>query len=221
MRVLVIAAHMDDEVLGAGGTIIRHVKRGDEVHVCCVAHRKYDNAFDAARNAREMASARQAQQVLGYASLEFLGLPDERLDACLQDIIIPLERCIEKIDPEIAYVNHRGDLNQDHRAVFHASMVGLRTSHRPSLRSVLCYETASSTEQSPPVPEMAFLPNWHVDITDFIDRKIAALECYETERRQYPHPRSVEAVRVLASRRGIESGFNAAEAFMLLRQRCS
>ena len=219
MKVLVIAPHMDDEVLGAGGTIVRHVERGDEVHVCCVAHRKYDHTFDAARNEREMACARKAQEVLGYATVAFLGLADERLDACLQDVIVPLERSIERLQPEIVYVCHRGDLNQDHRAVFHAAMVGLRASHRPSVRSILCYETPSSTEQAPPVPEMAFLPNCYVDISGFLDRKLAALECYETERREYPHPRSPEAVQVLASRRGIEAGFRAAEAFVLMRQR--
>lgn len=219
MRVLVIAAHMDDEVLGVGGTIARHVARSDQVHVCCVAHRKYDHIFETSRNDREMECAKRAQGVLGYASVEFLGLPDERLDACLQDIIIPLEGCIERVEPEVVYLNHRGDVNQDHRAVFEATMVGLRVSRRPHVRSVLCYETPSSTEQAPPIPEYAFLPNCYVDISASVDRKLAAIGCYETERREFPHPRSTEAVRLLARRRGIESGFHAAEAFVLLRQR--
>lgn len=219
MRILVIAAHMDDEVLGAGGTIARHVALGDEVHVCCVAHRIYDHVFDASRNAHEVACARRAQQVLGYANCENLNLPDERLDACLQDVIVPLERVVNAIDPEIAYVNHRGDVNQDHRAVFHASMVALRTSHRPHLRAVLSYEVPSSTEQAPAMPDLAFLPTYYVDIEAHLDAKIAALRCYDTEQRTFPHPRSIEAVKTLAHRRGVESGMRAAEAFILLKGR--
>lgn len=217
MKVLVIAPHMDDEVLGLGATIARRVDGGDEVHVCVVAHRVYDHRFDAQRNEFEMECTRRAQKVLGYAGLRFLGLHDERLDACLQEIIIPLEACVADVRPDVVYVNHRGDNHQDHRAVFHAAMVTLRPAANPGVRSIFCYETLSSTEQAPPMPEFAFLPNAYVNVSEHIERKLHALRCYETEARPFPHPRSEEAVLSLAKRRGSESGFAAAEAFTILR----
>jgi LmbE family N-acetylglucosaminyl deacetylase len=210
---------MDDEVLGMGGTIARRVSEGDEVYVCCVAHRVYDHRYDEEKNRFETQCARRAQGVLGYKDIHFLNLPDERLDACLQDIIIPLEKHLSEVRPEVVYLSHRGDNNQDHRAVFQAAMVALRPASNPAIRSVLCYETPSSTEQAPPAPEAAFLPNSYVNIASYLDRKLEAWRCYQTEMRPFPHPRSEEAVRTLAQRRGIESGFPAAEAFWLLRDR--
>ena len=101
MKVLVIAPHMDDEVLGVGGTIARHASEGDEVYVCYVAHRIYGHKYDDEKNRAEIQCALKAKEVLGYKEAEFLGLSDERLDACLQDIIIPLEAYLYKIDPAV------------------------------------------------------------------------------------------------------------------------
>lgn len=218
-RVLVVAPHMDDETLGAGGVIARHVTEGDDVEVCFVAHRVYDHVFDEARNALERACALRAQTVLGYKKAVFLDLPDEQLDLSLQQIIIRLEETARGCRPEIVYLPHRGDNNQDHRAVFEAARVAFRPTATPHVRRVLCYETPSSTEQSPPIPEAAFLPNCYVNISSFLECKLDAFRCYETERRKFPHPRSEEALQNLAERRGIESGFVAAEAFLLLRDR--
>ena len=219
MRVLVVAPHMDDEALGAGGVIARHVDQGDEVHVCFIAHRVYDHTFDEARNRAERECALKAKEVLGYKEATFLDLPDERLDTCIQVIIIPLEQKVQALTPEVVYLPHRGDNNQDHRAVFQAAQVAVRPTATPYLQKVLCYEVPSSTEQSPPVPEAAFLPNCYINIVQYLDKKLDALRCYQSEMRQFPHPRSEEAVRILARRRGIESGFMAAEAFLILRDR--
>jgi len=219
MRILVIAPHMDDEVLGVGGTIARHVQEGDEVHVCCVAHRVYNHVYDEAKNRVEMECARRAKGVLGYKEILFLNLPDERLDACLQDVIIPLEHCVQEVRPEVVYVCHRGDNNQDHRAVFQAAMVALRPAITAGIHRLLSYETPSSTDQSPPCADAAFLPNCYVNIDGYLDQKLAALRCYESEVRAFPHPRSEEAIRLLVGKRGVESGFRFAEAFVLLRER--
>lgn len=219
MRVLVVTPHMDDEVLGTGGVIARHVDQGDKVHVCFIACRVYNHQFDEARNQLEANCAMKAKDVLGYKEAHFLNLPDERLDACLQDIIIPLEQRVGALAPEVVYLPHRGDNNQDHRAVFQAAQVVFRPVATPYLRRLLCYEVPSSTEQSPPIPEAAFLPNCYVNVGSYLERKLEALRCYETEQRRFPHPRSEEAVRILAQRRGVESGFAAAEAFLILRDR--
>lgn len=219
MKVLVVAPHMDDEVLGVGGVIARHVQQGDEVCVCFVAHRIYNHEFDEQRNEAEKACAAQAKAVLGYGEVVFFDLPDERLDACIQDIIIPLENHVRSLAPEVVYIPHRGDNNQDHRAVFDAARVVLRPAATPYIRRLLSYEVASSTEQSPPTAEAAFLPNSYVNIAAYLERKLDALRCYQTETRDFPHPRSEEAVRILAQRRGVETGFPAAEAFLILRDR--
>ena len=219
MKVLVIAPHMDDEVLGCGGTIARHVECGDNVFVCFVAHRAYNHQFNDERNEVEKEHANRAKEVLNYKESVFLGLNDERLDACIQDIIIPLEGYIYKIKPDIVYSPFYGDNNQDHRAVFQAVRVAIRPSAKVTPQKWLLYETPSSTEQSPPIYKNIFLPNYYVDVSEYIDFKIEAFLCYETEKRIYPHPRSEEALKVLAQKRGVEIGFKYAEAFMIMRDK--
>lgn len=219
MKVLVVAPHMDDEVLGVGGVIARHVGEGAEVYVCFIAHRVYDHEFDDSRNRIEKACALKAQKVLGYKEETFFDLPDEQLDICIQKIIILLEPYIKAVSPRVVYLPHRGDNNQDHRAVFQAAQVVFRPAVTPYLRRVLCYEVSSSTEQAPPVPEAAFLPNHYVNISSYLEKKLDAMRCYQTEMREFPHPRSEQAVRILAQQRGVESGFPAAEAFLILRDR--
>lgn len=215
--ILVIAPHMDDETLGMGGTIARHVQAGNVVRVCVVAHRIYNGCFDEAVNEREKRYSREAVRMLGCASVEFLDLNDERLDVALQDIIKPLEKVVGRIAPNIVYSNFYGDNNQDHRAVFQAVRVVLRPYARARVEQWYLYETPSSTDQSPPVLEAAFLPNHYVDIVDTFQAKMAAFHCYETERRNPPHPRSEEAMAALAIKRGSEVGFLKAEAFMTMR----
>lgn len=210
---------MDDEVLGCGGTIARHVNMGDDVYVCFVAHRVYDHKYNEEKNKFEMDCAFEAKKLLGYKEAEFFNLNDERLDVCIQDILIPLENYIQKIDPDIVYLNHLGDNHQDHKAVFQAAMVALRPSSNQGIERILCYETPSSTEQAPHFSDMVFLPNFYADIEDYLETKISALRCYKTEKREFPHPRSEEAIEVLAMKRGTEIGFKAAEAFIVIREK--
>lgn len=218
MRVLVIAPHMDDEVLGVGGTIAKHVEERDFVAVCFVANRAYGHEYDASTIEREQNAARQAQRILGYHESRFLNLPDEQLDRGTIDIIVPLERACDELRPEIVYTCHRGDPHQDHQAVFKASMVLFRaiSSHGP--RRLLCYEVPSSTDQAAPFAELQFMPTTHVYIPPHrLQKKLDALQCYERESRAYPHPRSCDGVLAYARKRGIEVGLEAAEAFMVLR----
>jgi len=217
MRVLVIAAHMDDETLGMGGTIARHVHNGDDVHVCVVCQRAYDHEFRPELVEAERQSTLRAAEVLGYGTPIFLDLRDELLDERLLDVIVPLESCVARIRPDVVYTNHRGDANQDHRAVFHASLIACRSISSPKVPRVLTYEVPSSTDQAPPFPEYAFQPNFYVDIAGFLERKLTALQAYTHELRAFPHPRSIRGVEVLALKRGMEVGFPAAEAFTIVR----
>lgn len=219
MKILVIAPHMDDEVLGCGGVIARHKDNGDTVSVIFIAHRAYNHLYDEKRNAIEMSHAMKAKDLLKYDEAVFLNLPDERLDAPLQHIIIPLEKHFDGIRPDTVYIPFSGDNNQDHRAVYNASRVVLRPSATLFVDKVYMYEVPSSTDQSPPLPENTFHPNCYVNISNCIERKITALKCYETEKRDFPHPRSEKGLRVLAQKRGMEIGFEYAEAFMILREK--
>ena len=125
MRILVIAPHMDDEVLGCGGTIARHVETGDQVAVCIVSNRAYNHNYDPKLIEREQDACRKAKEVLSYHELFFLDLPDEQLDKSQIDLIIPLEEMVHKQKPDLVYIPHRGDLNQDHRATFEATWLEL------------------------------------------------------------------------------------------------
>lgn len=217
MKILVIAPHMDDEVLGMGGTIVKHVQRGDAVTVCVCANRAYDHQYRREDIAREEEAARQAQRVLGYSDLRLLRLPDERLDERLVDVIVPLERLCADVRPDVVYLCHRGDPHQDHQAVFKAAIVVCRAVAASAPQRVLCYEVPSSTDQAPPFVEDRFAPNVYVDITSSLELKVRAMQCYERESRPFPHPRSPEGLTAYARRRGLEVGCAAAEAFMLVR----
>ena len=220
MRILVIVPHMDDEVLGVGGTICRHVTEGDTVHVFIVANRAYNHKYDPALIQREKDCVLQAKTVLGYQDIQFGDLKDEQLDDQLAPVIQSIERCVADFQPDVVYINHRGDTNQDHRAVFEAVMIACRPISsllENRIKRVLCYEVLSCTDQAPPFHEYAFQPNHYVDISAFLAQKEAALKCYRTELREFPHPRSVKAIRVLAQKRGMEMGMHAAEAFIIVR----
>ena len=217
MKVLIIAAHMDDEVLGAGATIAKHVQSGDEVTVCIVCMRAYDHKFDPKVQEEEKSAARRAAQILGYRRMEFLDLRDELLDEKLLDVIVPLEDCVARVQPDVVYTHHRGDSNQDHRAVFQASLIACRPISSHKIRRLLCYEVPSSTDIAPPLQEYAFQPNYWVDVSGTLDRKIDAMRAYVREMREFPHPRSAKGIEVLAQKRGMEMGLPAAEAFLSLR----
>jgi len=208
---------MDDEVLGCGGTIVRHVQAGDAVTVCIVANRAYDHVYDDAKIAREKDACHAAKAVLGYGELTFLDLPDERLDHRQIDLIVPIETVVGKSRPDIVYVPHRGDLNQDHRAVFEAARVACRPHAAHRVRSVRAFEVPSSTDQVTMVSEWPFAPTLYVDITSALDEKIKAMRCYQVESRPFPNPRSPQGLTAHARKRGMEVAVVAAEAFMVLR----
>jgi len=217
-KVLVVSPHMDDETLGVGGSILKHLAKGDEVQVCFLCHRKYGNKFDPARNQEEVDHVLRAKEVLGYHDVHFLNLEDERLDDALHKVIGPLEKVVQGYNPTIVYIPSFGDNNQDHRAAFEACMVVFRP-FALEYKQLLAYEVLSSTDQSPPIAPFEFSPNYYVDITNELEKKQEAFSCYESESFPWPHPRSLKAIEVLAQKRGLESNFHAAEAFMVIRQR--
>jgi LmbE family N-acetylglucosaminyl deacetylase len=219
MRVLAIGAHPDDETLGAGGTLALHAEQGDEVWVCILTDGVTSRHGHVELQER---CAQRAADTLGVKRVVFCGFGDQNLDALpLLEVIRPIERCIGELEPQVVYTHFGGDVNQDHRTVFDATLVAAR----PGLCSVqrlLCWETASSTEWAAPFPGSVFAPNVFVDIETTLPKKIEAMRCYAdtffSEVRPFPHPRSYEALEVYAKRHGIVAGMRAAEPFMLVRE---
>jgi LmbE family N-acetylglucosaminyl deacetylase len=223
--VLVVAAHPDDELLGCAGTLARHARAGDRVEIVIMAEgatsrsSPEERAAHAAELERLREAARAAAGTIGAANVEFVGLPDNRMDGeVLLDVVQRLEAIVARVQPSIVYTHHRGDENVDHDVTHRAVITACRPLPGHSVTRILAFETVSSTEWMSPVSAAPFAPNWFVDIGDTLDDKLAALRCYEAEMRPFPHPRSYEAVEHLARWRGASAGFAAAEAFMLVRQ---
>jgi N-acetylglucosamine malate deacetylase 1 len=216
-RVLVLAAHPDDEVLGMGGTIAVHANRGDEVRIVCVtdgSSTQYPG--DETKRAQKDDEARRAASELGVNDFVHLDLPDMRLDTLAHvELNQVVAGQIGEFSPETVYTPHP-DVNLDHRALFDSLAVASRPTPGQAVRRVLTYAPTSSTEWTPAAVNW-FVPNWFVDITATLDRKLAAFACYETEQRDYPHPRSERALRALAEFYGASVGCEYAEPFVLVR----
>jgi len=162
-------------------------------------------------------SAREAAAILG-ASISFGGYADNRMDAVdLLDVIKSVERVISEFRPERVYTHHLGDVNVDHRIVHQAAVTACRPVAGQSVRSLLFFETPSSTEWQPAASDRLFAPNWFVPISSTMEKKRKALVAYASEMREFPHPRSLAAIEHLAGWRGACAGLTAAEAFMLGR----
>jgi LmbE family N-acetylglucosaminyl deacetylase len=224
-RVLVIAAHPDDEVLGCGGTIARHAEAGDQVQVLIVAEGATSRLQqrDRGQLSDELSAlsqaARKAVAILGAAGVELLDCPDNRLDSLDRlDLIKLIEARMERHQPQVVYVHHAGDVNVDHRRLHEAVITACRPTPGQPVRRLLSFEVASSTEWQPPGSAPGFQPNWFVNITSQWPRKREALAAYASEMRAWPHARSIEALEHLARWRGAQVGVEAAEAFCLLRQ---
>lgn len=218
MKVLVIAPHPDDEVLGCGGAIVKHVSEGDEVYLCVVT-KAYppDWPEDEIKERRD--EVVRANKILGTKKTYFLDLPTVKLDTIPQkELNEAIAKVVNKLRPEIVYIPHGGDVNNDHRLVFEAAMVAIRPKPALAIKKVLCYETLSETEWAAPLAENAFMPNVYVDISGVLATKLKAMSEYKSELKEFPHPRSLEAISALAKVRGATTGVEAAEAFMLMRE---
>lgn len=203
-RLLVIAPHADDEVLGCGGVIQHHNSLGDQVFVNIVSNRIIDHEIDAEYIEATKNSASAVAEILGIKKLFFSDLIDERLDSKLIDVIVPIENVVQEIEPHIVFVPNGDDTDQDHRAVAAACRVACR-----SVNTIFTYEV--------PGPTHYFEPNFYFDIEQYIDLKIQAMDLYDGEWRPYPHPRSPEGLRIHSQARGLESNLRFAEAYKLTR----
>jgi len=216
MKILVLAPHPDDEVVGCGGTIAKYAKKRDEVYLCIVT-KGYTPDWSEKVLKNRPKEVEKVNKILGIRKTYFLDFPTVKLDTIsqkkLNDSIFEV---VAQVKPEIVYMPHKGDLNKDHRLVFEATLVATRPVGEHKVRKMLSYETLSSTEWGNPIA--VFIPNVYIDVSETIERKIEAMKVYESEMKPYPHPRSLEVVDALAKKRGSEVGVKCAEAFMLIKE---
>ncbi len=211
--VVVIAAHPDDELMGCGGTVALHTRDGDDVVSVIVC--EGESLRYGPNGVGQAEHTRRAAATLGVRDVRALGFPDQRLDTLtLTEIITPLERILREVRPSLVYCQYGGDINRDHELLFKALLVAARPTES-YLDAVYAFDTASSTEWAYP---RTFVPDTWVDIAPTLEVKLAAMACYESEVRPYPHPRSLDALRHRALAWGNQHCMDAAEVFMTVRR---
>lgn len=216
-KILVICAHADDETLGLGGTLCHHVKKGDTVNVLIFTDGESARKESSSKIKMRQNQAKKAAKELGIVKIEFLDYPDQQLDIIpLKDLAKKIENKIEEYSPNIVYTHYWGDVNQDHRRMFEATLIACRPVPNSSIKQILCYETPSSTEWGNPFENNQ--PNLFVNIEKFIDKKIKAFTNYSGEIKSFPHPRSKKAIKNRAMFWGSTVGIKYAEVFYIIRE---
>lgn len=220
-RILVIAAHPDDEVLGCGGTVAKLVKQGFETFILILGEgvTSRDNIRNIEKRENEILDLKnyteKANKVLGVKKIFFYDFPDNRFDTVpFLDIVKVVENIKDQIKSEIIFTHYEKDLNIDHRIAYKAVITATRPAGEETVKEIYSFEVPSSTEWSYP---LSFSPNVFYDISETIDAKLKALEKYKSELHGFPHPRSLEGVKLNAKLWGMKVGLNYAEAFKSVR----
>lgn len=220
MRIAIVAPHPDDEILGCGGTMARASGAGAAVDVVVVT-RGQPPQFDERHVAQIRAETLESHRRIGVRQTHFLDFPAAALDQVPRAALnLALSDVLAGIAPDILFVPFIGDIHLDHQIVFNAAMVFARPRSIACPRHVLAYETLSETNWLAPGTTPGFLPTCYVDITDTLDVKIDAFQCFASQVKAMPDERSIEAIRALAVLRGATVFRRAAEAFVSVREIC-
>lgn len=218
-KILVFAPHPDDEILGVGGTIAKNIADGNEVYVCIVTKGQPPLFKDENLNQLNQEDAKKCHKFLAIKKTFFLDFPAADLESVkrftLNGRILDV---VKEVQPDEVYIPHIGDMQKDHQIVVDACMVALRPKYFPQVKRILAYETLSETEWNLPNVTNAFIPNVFVDITETLEVKKKALTYFSLQVSPYPDSRSLGAVEALARYRGALMHWEAAEAFMLIRE---
>ncbi len=223
-KILIVAAHPDDEVLGCGATIAKLARQGHEAYTLILGEGKTSRQPDckAASLRREINGLKKetekANGLLGVKKVFWSSFPDNRFDSVsLLDIVKEIEKIKERIRPEIIFTHHAGCLNIDHEITFRAVLTAARPTKSETVKDIYSFEVPSSTEWNSYSKETAFIPNVFSDVDDTIDIKIRAMAEYKSELREYPHPRSLQHIKEIAKVNGTKAGLEYSENFVLIR----
>ncbi len=205
--VLVVAVHPDDETLGCGGTILKHISKGDKVS--CV--------FVTCGNEEQRETVKRVADAYSFDSVHYLDFPELQLsDISLNEIIPALAFVMKEVAPNILYIPNRSDVHSDHRVVFEACLPFTKQFRYPFTREVYMMEVSSETDFVPAIPSLAFVPNTFVDITPFMEKKMEIMSLYDSEVMDEVYPRSDSSIRAQNRTRGSRIGVMYAEAFVQL-----
>lgn len=218
MKILVVAPHPDDEVLGCGGIMAKYADEGHEVYVAIVT-KGAEPLFTDEEDQIDKKHCLNAHKLLGVKKTFFLDLPAAMLDTIPRyKLNGAIGKVVSEVLPDEIYIPHIGDMHFDHKLINEACMVAVRPRSDKAVKRVYAYETLSETEWDIPNTSNFFMPNVYVDISDYIEKKIEAMREYKEQIMEYPSPRSVEGIKSLAMTRGMTVNKKYAESFMLIRE---
>ena len=218
-KILIIAAHPDDEVLGCFGTIAKMIKEDYEAYTLILSGGKTSRGKVEQKELDELKNEMlKANKLIGIKEVFQADFPDNAFDSVpLLTIVKKIEEIKDKIQPSIIFTHHIGDMNIDHQITHKAVLTATRPMQDECVKKIYSMEVPSSTEWNSFSKETAFIPNVFFDVTETIDKKVEAMGLYQSELRKYPHPRSLEFIKELAKTNGIKVGLNYSENFMLIR----
>lgn len=218
-KVLVVAPHADDESLGCAGTLLKHIANGEEVHWMLVTGMTEESGFTNQQILTRNSEIATVAKMYGFAEVHELNLPPAALDTIpIGDVVANISTVVKAIEPEIVYTVYRNDAHSDHQIVFDCVLSSTKSFRYRSVKKVLAYETLSETDFGGKPEDGGFKPNVFVNITQFLSKKQDILAVYQSEMGEIPFPRSHKAIEALATLRGVQSGYHAAESFFLIKE---
>lgn len=216
-KILVLAAHPDDETLGCGGALLKHKAAGDSTHWLIATTISEDHGYYKAREQE----IERVNQLYDFDSVHNLRLKTMQVDEySMTDLIGKISAVIQKVQPNIIYLPFKSDVHSDHRKLFEAAFSCTKSFRYPFIKKIYMMETLSETEFAPSTKEDSFVPNVFVDITPYIEKKLEIMRVFSSEIGEHPFPRSERNIRALATLRGATAGCEYAESFMLLKEIC-
>jgi len=217
-NVIVVSTHPDDEMFGVGGTLLKHAENNDSITWLIITSMLESDGYSKDRVTSRNQEIDKIASEIGIKNVVKLDVPVMSLDSStLQSLIPSIADVFQKYQPSIIYTLNRSDVHSDHRITFDAVYSCTKSFRFPFIKRVLMYECISETEFAPALAEKIFIPNYFVDISKYMDKKIELIGVYESEIGEHPFPRSNKNVEALATFRGATAGVEYAEAFHLLK----
>jgi N-acetylglucosamine malate deacetylase 1 len=218
-KVIVIAPHPDDETLGCGGSILKHISQGDDVYWLIMTTMENSSSFSKKQSEKRSKEIHSVASNYGFKEFFNASFPSMELDSLPKKNLVDfISNIFDNLQPDIIYAPYANDVHSDHRVVFDSIASCTKSFRHPYIRSVRIYETLSETEFDIHPDSNGFKPNLWIDISSYIDKKVKIMNLYESESSQHPFPRSEKNIRSLATFRGATAGVHYAESFIIIKE---